>query len=143
MSDDKYPRVSRASASDRWYMNSLDNPSAPATHKVVPVDAIVIDRADLPEVISTGGGAFGLGFKTMSENDMWVGTDASVDPARYERWAAHHLALALRLQKYQAVDETQVAAIVRALRVEGNLPEDTDLRTMAESLYRAGVRVGV
>lgn len=55
MSDDKYPRVERTPARDWYELDEGALPVAGQTHKAVPYDAIVIERSDLPEVVTTDG----------------------------------------------------------------------------------------
>jgi hypothetical protein len=101
------------------------------------LDAIVIERAELPKVEPVGARG-----RLSVEGGSLVLVDGDTTESTREialRW----LAGAEYLREHPPVDEAQVRAITTALRAEGNFPEGVDLRPMAESLYRAGVRVEV
>jgi len=95
------------------------------------VDAIVIERGELPEVDVKGNWA------TVSSRESYVITD----PAQHREFAAQHLAIAAYLDAnppQPPIDEAQVEALANALRAAGGTL-NPDIR--ARSLYLAGVRV--
>lgn len=147
MNDDKYPLVDQV-MTGRWL--ELSEGEAPrqdggafgATHKVVPVDAIVIEVADLPPVTHdprTGR----LGVDT-----MWAAP--TEDPEMYVQAALRRIAIARCLREHSAVDEDQVAAVAAVLREQPVLGDDWAAPhddgpwlVLARSLVKRGVRVDV
>jgi hypothetical protein len=142
VNDDKYPLVDQVWAG-RWLeltegeVPRPDGGAHGATHKVVPVDAIVIEVADLPPVTHdprTGR----LGVDT-----MWAAP--TEDPEMYVQAALRRIALARCLREHSAVDEDQVAAVAAVLGDFSIFDTDgtrNDL-ILARSLVKRGVRVEV
>lgn len=142
MSDDKkYPRVYQALG---CYGISRDED---AELKVVPADAIVIERSDLPPV--TDSSSLGVGIEAAPR---FKGTQYG--PPHYARkdfdpdavWAngLANLALAEYLREHPPVDEAEVERLAIALREAGpRLGGTLDVEEVARRLITKGVRVAV
>ncbi|QCB93329.1 hypothetical protein [Cellulomonas shaoxiangyii] len=129
MSEDKYVRVIRDEYGYGWRISD-----ELGTHKVVPADALVIERGELhevdPNVTGTGcivGGEF-YEFGTIE---------------RHEREARDHLAIAEYLRAHPPVDEAQVEAVTKALYEATTDPHEIDVPDVARRLVARGVRVEV
>lgn len=108
--------------------------------RIVPADAIVVERSELPGV-DADGYADGIG---------WGAKDRTKYPSDYaakaRRSGLAFLAVAEYLDANPPVDDAQVAVVmdtIRAADIErtGQSLMDSDYRLMAVSLIRAGVRV--
>lgn len=98
--------------------------------KVVPLDAIVIDRADLPEVKAEGHRYIVKGLEGRTFDD---GQD-------HARLARGHLAV-LELERAQ-MDSAQVKALAGAFyNATGFVPADETLEDIARRLYAEGARM--
>lgn len=104
--------------------------------KIVPLDAIVIDRKDLlgVETVTYGG-------KVRAVIDPAPGPAGSVE--WHESKAREHLSLAEHLRAHPLENEEQVTAMTAALLAEGHLSgvSHRALEDVARSLVRAGVKV--
>lgn len=107
MSDDGFQRITfhgRSSDDPRvWWANDDDG-----VYRVVPADAIVIERDELPEVVASSSGALA------DVGGMSTVILPSVEEHRVV--ALRHLALAEHLAAHPPVDEAQVEALARMLR---------------------------
>lgn len=92
---------------------------------------VIIDRADLPEVVRLNQHTFEVG------DARHVYTVADLTVERVEEVAAAWLAMARNLREHPPVDEAQVEAIRKALLGFGMNEHD------ARVLYGRGVRVEV
>lgn len=109
--------------------------------KVVPLDAIVIDRADLPEqdsilVYTDRDGVTHI--KSGTANLVTRGAS----PEYGESMARHYLALAQWLREHPPVDEAAVKRAKIALLDIGYFP-DSGAETVAEELVKKGYRIEV
>ena len=142
MSDDKYPRVSQGRyVKQTWIEDG-------ATHKVVPADAIVIERSDLPPV--TDSSSLGVGIEAAPR---FKGTQYG--PPHYARkdfdpdavWAngLANLALAEYLREHPPVDEAEVKALAAAIEGaagdDGCSLQESHPSALAHYLYLRGVRI--
>lgn len=132
MSDDKYPRVRGSKPPAAWFAEG-------GTHKVVPADAIVIERDDLPEVTAENAPSGRTSCLKVS-GVLYVITET---PEWYEKRARNYLAVAEYLRANQPVDEAQVEAVTAALYEATQGPDDIDVPDVARRLVARGVRVGV
>lgn len=110
--------------------------------QVVPLDAIVIPRDELPKV-TTGSGRLQSG--VWAEGRGW--DDAYIASAgrgalatRAEAIARKYLAVAEHLREHPPVDEAQVEVLADLLSREASEPHDWT--TSARRLVERGVRVG-
>lgn len=118
----------RGASGEHFTVEELD--AALASHKVVPADAIVIERSELPEV-RPGYGAGTLSAGPIGNVDM--------DVALAETLRAHalgYLALAEHLAAHPPVDEAQVEAM--AAEIHAVHPSPTLGDDIARHLIRNG-----
>jgi hypothetical protein len=141
MSDDEYPRVVRTAGLGMWAEVVKGGESDPRrTHKVVPLDAIVIERSELPDVQAEGGGC--AVYVAPKERTYYAG-DAD------DLWirGLRLLAAATYLREHPPVDEAQVealAAVYREEEIERQRAGDTaSWEDIARRLVARGVRVEV
>lgn len=137
MSDDKYPQVAQTSNRLSWYANDVYG-----THKVVPADAIVIERGDLPEV-TVERTSSGVPYYRLPGDYGFGGTEK---PEWYEEHARNYLALAEHLRTNPPVDEAQVealAALIRAKYDESTASRYPTEDALARHLVARGARVEV
>jgi len=99
---------------------------------IVPADAVVIERGELPEVTLGNGGAWNVG--THSLRTDWT-TDT---PTKVRAAAVRWLALAEHLDTHPPIDEAQVSALTDALEAAGVMVNPAE---RARRLYLAGVRI--
>lgn len=126
----EYPKVIDIGA-DMW---ATSNAAVP-THKVVPADALVIERWELPAVTDQGGGTWR--FDTGASLSTWIIKTA--DDARTE--ALELLALAEHLDAHPPVDEAQVEALAEALWSAGsNSTAWADISIATQALWIARAR---
>lgn len=115
------------------HLAKLWGPLTPA--KVVPADAIVIPRDELPEVTPRSDGSalrvIETGHGPLSIADPHIGADT------YRRRALAALAIAEHLDQNPPVDEAQVGALAKAIRDQGEYLDET---VLARRLVAAGVR---
>lgn len=105
--------------------------------QVVPVDAIVIRREDVPKVHVVGG----LVTAGEDENGDPYSCSAEANPNWPYWYGINALAVAEYLREHPPVDEEQVMALADALEAEW-FPEDLDRATvLARRLVERGVRV--
>lgn len=123
MSDDMYPRVID-SRYGGW------RPMDEGNYKVVPADAIVIERGDLPEVTSAGS--------YLTVDGVVYGTfkDAAEAELISRRW----LALTEYLRTHPPVDEAEVQRLRDMLLDADESLTGTQVENTAHRLYIAGVR---
>lgn len=115
-----------------WQPEGFVYPDMPM--KVVPADAIVIERSELPEVREHGGGL------TTDPGPHGVTTNY-MDAERLRHEALRYVALAEHLREHPPVDEAQVAALTSLIRGEQNTREVIDAAPwIARRLVQAGVR---
>lgn len=129
MSDEDYVRVRGSKPPAAWFAEG-------GTHKVVPADAIVIERGDLPEVFA--------------DKSVVAGPVAGApydNPDLLTRKALGYLALAEYLRANPPVDEAQVEALTQIVSeiggpsLGGGSTPHAD--TFARRLVARGVRVEV
>ena len=111
--------------------------------RIVPADAIVIERGELPEVTVDGNSSLlgtgrGLG-NIPGEHRVSVSTSTAT-AAGVRREGLAYLALAEYLDANPPVDEAQVIALAHLL-VAFDPIEELATTTIARRLYLAGVRV--
>lgn len=108
-------------------------PGMPGNHKLVPADAIVIERGDLPEVKAVGG-SVRAGSLTFA---------ADKDPAQVRNWALDYLAAAEHLAAHPPVDEARVEALAAEMADAGANPTSSvtanlELLSIARRLVEQG-----
>lgn len=103
--------------------------------KVVPADAIVIERGDLPEVQGDGSVVI-EGSGPSGDYTYWA--DADEDPLK----AALAMLAIAQEAAHPPVDEAQVEAVTAALYEATRDPQDINVPDVARRLVEAGVRVG-
>lgn len=128
MSDDKYPRVRRDEPYAGWDDHSH------GAYKVVPADAIVIERGDDMNVRCITGSGGRRYWKHDDGNDAWDGRNA----AELEQAARHMLARAEYLRTHPPVDEAEVQRLERLITQQPGWSVGSD--HLARDLYFAGVR---
>lgn len=130
----------RVRSSTGYTATQLASSSSGATEvQVVPVDAIVIRREELPEVYPNSEGP-GYEAKHPDADSTWV--NPSILGAEFMRGRGLEcIALAEYLREHQPVDEAQVAAITALIDEDEHWGEDGDSSTIARRLVERGVRV--
>ena len=129
MSADEYQRVTDARRVAGFWA-----PDPDGTHKVVPADAIVIERGEVPEVKGEPGDLYVAGFSF----HMHSADDAHEEAVRW-------LAVAEHLRANPPVDEEQAERLA-ALILEVDVPVNNGPEwptSWARDLVRRGVRVEV
>jgi hypothetical protein len=117
---DQYTRVSRlphgsfGEAADRYLVDDPDG-----RMKVVPTDAIVIERGDLPPVTTS---RVAQGWVNAGPYD---GNPRGGD-IHYRPWALAYLALDEYLAAHPPVDEARVRALASDLALAMGIPNDSD-----------------
>lgn len=119
-----------------WPDVSPSDVSPSAVYKVVPADAIVIERGDLPEMRDVDPSKNTVNFE---------GITYHIDPTyAYDealRWVAIVEYLRANPPADPPVDEEQVAEVTKALYAATSDPYDIDVPDVARRLVQAGVRV--
>ncbi|WP_159795734.1 hypothetical protein [Puerhibacterium puerhi] len=123
-----------AVAGPEWFARNPDFTEV----QVVPVDAIVIRREELPEVKAHSSIP-----NSVEAGDAFLRFDGLNDPrehaeSRLRDWAA----IAAHLREHPPVDEAQVKAVTQALYEATEDPFDIDVPDVARRLVERGVRVG-
>jgi hypothetical protein len=121
VSEDEYPRLVRDAGSgiesnladaaqSLWLLTD-------GTYKVVPADAIVIERSELPEVVDDQ-----FSVRTRSRSRIWASphTERGDVSGQYRSNALALLALAEYLREHPHGGEREVEALARMLHTEGD-----------------------
>lgn len=141
MSENKYPWVVPFEGS--WH-----EPAAHGTHKVVPADAIVIERGDLPTMTVASARVYvtnSLGYtSTLGYESTRIEITADLLD-RAEAHARHMFAVIDYLRANPPVDEAQVKALTEALYAAGvnptgSLTTGIAVSDVARRLVKAGLR---
>lgn len=134
---DGYQRVMRiiqdrsSSAGDQLLRDDEHGPL-----KVVPADAIVIERGDLPEVVVDGA-------ERQLVHAGHVERHRTTDPADVRANGLMILALAEHLAAHPPVDEAQVSALAEVVAAIGGPPLGGGTTPLAEDFARRLVERGV
>lgn len=114
--------------------------------RIVPADAIVVERSELPAVFVRSHGYYMAGrhdLGRMGDLDIEQPGKSAADLTR--EYAAAVLALAEYLAAHPPVDEAQVTALAAVYRQEEterqNAGDEASWEDIARSLYARGVRV--
>jgi hypothetical protein len=130
MGRDGFPQVCDVGAG----MWSDTNVTHLLTHKVVPLDAIVIRREELPAVTKIDG-------PRLLDPDGATISFLNDTPESLRRLARYHLAGAEYLTAHPPVDEAQVSALTAVFYRLPDAPAPDDAAAMARELVARGVRV--